>query len=655
MSQPVSIAFSTHNQLQPKTTSVRVSLQPPEGSGRVPNNICCVVDISGSMDTEATVHNAQGGVESHGLSVLDIVKHAVKTIIQVCGDEDQLSIVSYSDSARVEFPLQKMTKQAKDNAMTAVKNLQTEGCTNLWDGLKTGMDVLRQAAEQSGRLSAVLLLTDGLPNVNPKEGILTAFKNYKDAHGLSSTISTFGFGYSLDSVLLHDIAVQGNGMYAFIPESSFVGTAFVNASSNLLATMARNVILSIEPASGIQASVMGNHLVQKASWGMQLNLGSLQYGQTKDIIINLQSDDAKPFTSGQPLLEATLKYTSWDDPQEVTVSEELNQSDESSTSVEYDFLRLSVVEHVHAAMTNGNLGESQTIIRNLVELMNKTGCVQRKEEPALALLEDVTGQVTEAFSKKEFFSKWGGHYLRSLTRAHLLQQCNNFKDPGVQFYGGDLFSGLRDETEDVFCSLPPPEPTKKPSYSSTYSAPVQSMAAYNNRSVPCFHGDCSVLMGDLQTRSVRHIKKGDVVATPYGQSARVQCVIKTLCRGNRAFLVRFEEGLLITPYHPVCVDQQWKFPCDLHPVREMETDGVYSFVLDSGHVMVINGVQCVSMGHDLQSPGVKHPYFGSQQIVDDLKRQPGWEEGLIVLREGQLARDSSGLIGSIQPVPISVM
>ena len=31
--------------------------------------------------------------------------------------------------------------------------------------------------------------------------------------------------------------------------------------------------------------------------------------------------------------------------------------------------------------------------------------------------------------------KWGKHYLQSLQRAHELQQCNNFKDPGVQFYG----------------------------------------------------------------------------------------------------------------------------------------------------------------------------------------------------------------------------
>jgi hypothetical protein len=38
-------------------------------------------------------------------------------------------------------------------------------------------------------------------------------------------MNTFGFGYSLDSALLNDISHEGNGTYAFIPDSSLVGMA----------------------------------------------------------------------------------------------------------------------------------------------------------------------------------------------------------------------------------------------------------------------------------------------------------------------------------------------------------------------------------------------------------------------------------------------
>ncbi|CAF5109316.1 unnamed protein product, partial [Rotaria socialis] len=45
--------------------------------------------------------------------------------------------------------------------------------------------------------------------------------------------------------------------------------------------------------------------------------------------------------------------------------------------------------------------------------------------------------------------------------AHLLQFCNNFKDPGVQHYGrGSLFSQIRDEMDDIFCGLPAPKRTE---------------------------------------------------------------------------------------------------------------------------------------------------------------------------------------------------
>lgn len=40
----------------------------------------------------------------------------------------------------------------------------------------------------------------------------------------------------LDSKLLHELACEGDGLYAFIPDASFVGTTFVHATSNFLTT-----------------------------------------------------------------------------------------------------------------------------------------------------------------------------------------------------------------------------------------------------------------------------------------------------------------------------------------------------------------------------------------------------------------------------------
>merc|ERR1712224_298393 len=84
-----------------------------------------------------------------------------------------------------------------------------------------------------------------------------------------------------------------------------------------------------------------------------------------------------------------------------------------------------------------------------------------KDERIQALLEDLDGQVSESLSRGDWFKKWGKHYLPSLRLAHLHQQCNNFKDPGVQHYAGPLFSEIRDAADEIFLELPPPKPSRK--------------------------------------------------------------------------------------------------------------------------------------------------------------------------------------------------
>ena len=53
------------------------------------------------------------------------------------------------------------------------------------------------------------------------------------------------FDRTLNSQLLRKIALDGGGMYAFIPDSGFVGTAFVNSLANILSTITCDAQLSI--------------------------------------------------------------------------------------------------------------------------------------------------------------------------------------------------------------------------------------------------------------------------------------------------------------------------------------------------------------------------------------------------------------------------
>ena len=49
-----------------------------------------------------------------------------------------------------------------------------------------------------------------------------------------------------------------------------------------------------------------------------------------------------------------------------------------------------------------------------------------------ALLADVGGRMTKGLTGSDRFNRWGKHYLRAITRAHQVQLCTNFMDPGLQ-------------------------------------------------------------------------------------------------------------------------------------------------------------------------------------------------------------------------------
>jgi hypothetical protein len=61
-------------------------------------DICCVIDVSGSMSEEATIAAdpaTSAPAERTGLSVLDVVKHALRTIISTM-QEGEFPIIAYT-------------------------------------------------------------------------------------------------------------------------------------------------------------------------------------------------------------------------------------------------------------------------------------------------------------------------------------------------------------------------------------------------------------------------------------------------------------------------------------------------------------------------------------------------------------------------------
>jgi len=618
---------------------------------RSPVVLCCVIDTSGSMGTPASIKMGSAVLNSNaggdtaeamdcGLSYLSICQHVLRTLIASLDEKDHFSLVSFSDHARVVFPLKQMNAAAKKDCLAKVDLLKPDGQTNLWDGLKTGMNVLGFEAEKRTGNPALFLLTDGVPNVPPPGKTHgAALKDFIKAKGLPATVSIFGFGYQLESSLLAEMAEQGQGSFFFIPDSSLMASIFINSLSQALTTAARSIQLQLTATDKTKMEVMdlldqnGTSGLASWIWGddkTKINVGSVCYGQTRDIIISLPS---KPKILN---LEVIMLYNTANQAgMSQKLSMKLNGTEDVDAAQDQllvnQLYRLKAVQAIDSALNFGVIKDLDEARKTIQQLMKEMMPYTKKSPYLKELLLDLSGQVSEAISKEAWFSKWGQHYLQSLTSAHRIQHCNNFKDPGVQQYAGPDFLKAQQLVNSCYFSISLP---KNASVKSEQRL-QQTIQMLNNSSSTCMDGNCLVTMMDGSLRCVKDLKRGDMVQTtnldltiPNKNFAKITCIIKNVFPSGKTNLVTFSGGLKLTPWHPIRLAGQaeFTFPIDHHQPIESATEGVYSFALDQGHVMIINGVEVISLAHGSERGILKHELFGTDRILEDLKHFPEYYE-----------------------------
>ncbi|KAG9046475.1 hypothetical protein FS837_004318 [Tulasnella sp. UAMH 9824] len=340
---------------------------------------------------------------------------------------------------------------ATDDAIAAVISNMT-----------VGTSLPRLHVDSTGRLSSIFLLTDGQPNVEPPRGHIPMLKLYLESQPKDKTkftINTFGFGYSLDSKLLNDIAKIGNGHFGFIADSGMVGTNFVHAVANTYATYAEGLYVDIEVGDDKVAKemeVLGSFEVNRASWGVQVPLGQLQYGQTRDLVVRL------PRSLSKSPMTVTARCRPWDSDNDVKTTRVINDAhlppSESATDLGllYHTFRLDFVSAVHKEITSpasnshGNYSrgfrvssKAATVFKDLASRIRaafpgKKPADHSTASDALELAEDISGQVLLGIADYRVFNKSWITPVRT---------------------GTVLFKSTRDEIDTTFDNLPPPRRT----------------------------------------------------------------------------------------------------------------------------------------------------------------------------------------------------
>lgn len=270
---------------------------------------------------------------------------------------------------------------------------------------------------------------------------------------------------------MRELASIGHGDYSFIPCPGFIGTIFVNTLSNLMSTMAINTKVHLIPMNG--AKIKSNAVHTKGGKNDEkgsfiVNLEDIKFGQTRDIALEI---DNLPESPDIPVFKVRVEYHDYLNKKRQVIESEEYQLEpkifDPMAEVLYwkQEMRNRVFEALRVQTETKVLADAQKIIKDLAVEMRKSyenlkGEEHEKFEESKELmgriLKDVEGEITLSFLKVEWFDQWGKHYLPSLMNAHMKQICNNFKDPGIQHYGGKVFRNIKDLAEDIFLKLPPP-------------------------------------------------------------------------------------------------------------------------------------------------------------------------------------------------------
>ncbi|MBL8603652.1 MAG: VWA domain-containing protein [Myxococcales bacterium] len=193
------IALS-HGQVQPGSgqtvyAEIRVTADEVPNLPPRPVAFAMVLDVSGSMSGEK----------------IEQARNAVRSVVSQMRDNDQISLVTYSDAARVLQPLARVGS-VRGQLQHLISTIGIEGGTNIPAGLRAGAESLRDAPD--GYVHRVVLMSDGRDGSGLSiDGLSTEVRQRADR---GVTLSSLGIGADYDESFMSRLADAGRGNYEFL-------------------------------------------------------------------------------------------------------------------------------------------------------------------------------------------------------------------------------------------------------------------------------------------------------------------------------------------------------------------------------------------------------------------------------------------------------
>jgi secreted protein with Ig-like and vWFA domain len=186
---------------------------------------------------------------------LELLKQAMRFVIDNLGPDDRLSVVSFSSEARRVTRLVRMTDAGKATSVSAVESLTARGGTNIAEGLRTAAKVLNERRHRNA-VSSIVLLSDGQDTYtmvrrgggqgsNYEALVPLSFLRSGATGDWSAPIHTFGFGNDHDAAAMHVIAEATGGTFSFIENEAVIQDAFAQCIGGLLSVVVQEACVAV--------------------------------------------------------------------------------------------------------------------------------------------------------------------------------------------------------------------------------------------------------------------------------------------------------------------------------------------------------------------------------------------------------------------------
>ena len=247
---------------------IAITIAMPDVATRIrpPLSLAIVIDRSGSMEGTPLAN----------------AKAAAARLVDELDERDAFTIVTYSSSDDTVVPITRATHEGKAAARAAIARIWDDGNTCISCGIARAADEL-VTTPLIGGLRRMVLISDGQANTGLYEpGALAALATETAARGIS--LSTVGVGLDFDEVTMARLADVGHGHYYFVEDTAQLAPLFARELAGLADTVAYDVRLVVDDASGVIEDAYGYPLLRQGDQ-VVIPIADLRAGETRKVVL----------------------------------------------------------------------------------------------------------------------------------------------------------------------------------------------------------------------------------------------------------------------------------------------------------------------------------------------------------------------------------